>query len=99
PRNAVCFLCQQTAEKYLKALQQELGIAVPRTTQALRPGSRGTDAEARQTFYRVAGPLQQFVRRLLVSPRRCSPGGPARPRLCQEESQADCRNRPRQTRS
>ena len=27
----VCFHCQQAAEKYLKALLQELGIGVPRT--------------------------------------------------------------------
>jgi HEPN domain-containing protein len=27
----VCFHCQQAAEKYLKALLQELGVAVPRT--------------------------------------------------------------------
>jgi HEPN domain-containing protein len=27
----VCFHCQQTAEKYLKALAQEWGLAVPRT--------------------------------------------------------------------
>jgi HEPN domain-containing protein len=26
-----CFLCQQSAEKYLKALLEELGLAVPRT--------------------------------------------------------------------
>jgi HEPN domain-containing protein len=31
PRNAVCFHCQQAAEKYLKALLQEFGAAVPRT--------------------------------------------------------------------
>ncbi|HKB36610.1 MAG TPA: HEPN domain-containing protein [Gemmataceae bacterium] len=31
PRNAVCFHCQQAAEKYFKALLQELGAAVPRT--------------------------------------------------------------------
>jgi len=30
-RNAACFHCQQAAEKYLKALLQELGAAVPRT--------------------------------------------------------------------
>ncbi len=30
PRNAVCFHCQQAAEKYLKALLQEIGAAVPR---------------------------------------------------------------------
>ncbi len=30
-RDAACFHCQQSAEKYLKALQQELGLAVPRT--------------------------------------------------------------------
>jgi HEPN domain-containing protein len=30
-RNAACFHCQQAAEKYLKALLQELGLAVPRT--------------------------------------------------------------------
>jgi HEPN domain-containing protein len=27
----ICFHCQQSAEKYVKALVQELGIAVPRT--------------------------------------------------------------------
>jgi HEPN domain-containing protein len=27
----LCFHCQQAAEKYLKALLQEMGIAVPRT--------------------------------------------------------------------
>jgi HEPN domain-containing protein len=27
----ICFHCQQSAEKYLKALIQELGIPVPRT--------------------------------------------------------------------
>ena len=26
-----CFLCQQSAEKYLKALLEELGLAIPRT--------------------------------------------------------------------
>ena len=31
PRNAACFHCQQAAEKYLKALLQELGLGVPRT--------------------------------------------------------------------
>lgn len=30
PRNAACFHCQQTVEKYLKALLQEVGAAVPR---------------------------------------------------------------------
>ena len=30
-RNVVCFHCQQAAEKYLKALLQELGRVVPRT--------------------------------------------------------------------
>jgi HEPN domain-containing protein len=29
--DAVCFHCQQAAEKYLKALLVELGLAVPRT--------------------------------------------------------------------
>jgi HEPN domain-containing protein len=29
--DVVCFHCQQAAEKYLKALMVELGIAVPRT--------------------------------------------------------------------
>jgi HEPN domain-containing protein len=27
----VCFCCQQTAEKYFKALMEEQGLAVPRT--------------------------------------------------------------------
>jgi HEPN domain-containing protein len=27
----LCFLCQQATEKFLKALQEELGIAIPRT--------------------------------------------------------------------
>src|SRR5438094_5061526 len=30
-RDQVCFHCQQCAEKYLKGLMQELGLAVPRT--------------------------------------------------------------------
>ena len=30
-RDAACFHCQQSAEKYLEALQQEVGLAVPRT--------------------------------------------------------------------
>jgi len=30
-RNVACFHCQQAAEKYLKALLQELGVAVPKT--------------------------------------------------------------------
>jgi HEPN domain-containing protein len=30
-RDAVCFHCQQSAEKYLKALLQERGAIVPRT--------------------------------------------------------------------
>src|SRR5712691_11026939 len=29
--DAVCFSCQQCAEKYLKALLQELGLGIPRT--------------------------------------------------------------------
>ena len=29
-RNQACFHCQQSAEKYLKALLQELGAVVPR---------------------------------------------------------------------
>lgn len=31
PRNAACFHCQQTVEKYLKALLQEVGAAELRT--------------------------------------------------------------------
>ena len=30
-RDLVCFHCQQSAEKYLKSLLQELGAPVPRT--------------------------------------------------------------------
>ncbi len=30
-RDAACFHCQQAAEKYLKALLQESGLAVPKT--------------------------------------------------------------------
>ncbi|MBI1832597.1 MAG: HEPN domain-containing protein [Planctomycetes bacterium] len=29
--DAVCFHCQQCAEKYLKALMEELGLSVPKT--------------------------------------------------------------------
>lgn len=29
--DAVCFHCQQAAEKYLKALLQELGLVIPKT--------------------------------------------------------------------
>jgi HEPN domain-containing protein len=29
--DSICFHCQQTAEKYFKALLQELGLVVPRT--------------------------------------------------------------------
>jgi HEPN domain-containing protein len=31
PRDIVCFHCQQAAEKYLKALLQELGLSIPYT--------------------------------------------------------------------
>jgi HEPN domain-containing protein len=31
PRDIVCFHCQQAAEKYLKALLQELGLSIPHT--------------------------------------------------------------------
>ena len=34
-RDAACFHCQQAAEKYLKALLHELGLAVPRTHNLL----------------------------------------------------------------
>ena len=27
----ICFHCQQSSEKYLKAIQEELGLAIPRT--------------------------------------------------------------------
>ena len=30
-RDQSCFCCQQSAEKYLKALMEELGVAIPRT--------------------------------------------------------------------
>src|SRR3989442_15302 len=30
-RDLVCFHCQQTAEKYLKALLEELGVTIPKT--------------------------------------------------------------------
>ena len=30
PRDLICFHCQQSAEKYLKGLLQELGLSVPR---------------------------------------------------------------------
>jgi HEPN domain-containing protein len=30
-RDLVCFHCQQAAEKYLKALLQDLGVAIPKT--------------------------------------------------------------------
>jgi HEPN domain-containing protein len=33
--DAVCFHCQQSAEKYLKALLQESGLRVPRTHELL----------------------------------------------------------------
>jgi HEPN domain-containing protein len=34
--DAVCFHCQQCAEKYLKALLEELGLAVPKTHDLMR---------------------------------------------------------------
>ncbi len=34
-RDETCFHCQQAAEKYLKALLQELGVIVPRTHNLL----------------------------------------------------------------
>jgi HEPN domain-containing protein len=34
-RDAACFHCQQSAEKYLKALLQELGLVVPKTHNLL----------------------------------------------------------------
>src|SRR5258708_3771414 len=34
-RDQVCFHCQQSAEKYLKALLEERGLTIPRTHQLL----------------------------------------------------------------
>jgi HEPN domain-containing protein len=31
PNDGICFHCQQSAEKYLKALMQELDLTIPRT--------------------------------------------------------------------
>jgi HEPN domain-containing protein len=31
PRDVACFLCQQCAEKYLKAILEELGLSIPKT--------------------------------------------------------------------
>ncbi len=62
PRDAVCFHCQQAAEKYLKALLQEGGLMVPRTHQLddllalLLPGN-ATLAR----LQRKAGALTQFA--------------------------------------
>jgi HEPN domain-containing protein len=35
PKDAICFHCQQVAEKYLKALLQELGLPIERTHDLL----------------------------------------------------------------
>jgi HEPN domain-containing protein len=70
PRNAVCFHCQQAAEKYLKALLQESGAAVPRTHEledvldlllpfdsTLAPLRRGLHSLSRYAVeYRYPGP-------------------------------------------
>jgi HEPN domain-containing protein len=62
PRDVVCFLCQQAAEKYLKALLQESGHVVPRThdlmivLNLLVPGA-ATLARLR----RNAGSLTQYA--------------------------------------
>jgi len=69
-RDAACFHCQQAAEKYLKALLQELGAAVPRTHDledlldlllphdaTLKPLRRGLGSLTRYAVeYRYPGP-------------------------------------------
>lgn len=70
PRNTVCFHCQQAAEKYVKALLQELGEPVPRTHDledlldlllphdaTLKPLRRGLGSLTRYAVeYRYPGP-------------------------------------------
>jgi HEPN domain-containing protein len=67
--DTVCFLCQQAAEKYLKAFLQELGLPVPRTHDlgellllliphepAMRPLRRGVKGLTRYAVeYRYPG--------------------------------------------
>ena len=69
-KDLVCFHCQQAVEKYLKALLQELGLAVPRTHNlndllnlltphdaTLKPLSRGLKGLTRCAVdYRYPGP-------------------------------------------
>ena len=56
-RDGVCFHCQQCAEKYLKALLEELGQPVPRTHDldhlltALRPHHSGLVAVRRGLIF------------------------------------------------
>jgi HEPN domain-containing protein len=62
----VCFHCQQSAEKYLKALLQELGLPVPRTHNLL---ALRTLLLAHHGFVRPWRRGLEFLSRFAVGPR------------------------------
>src|ERR1700680_2989623 len=58
PRDIVCFHCQQAAEKYLKALLQEGGLAVPKTHDLVNVLNLLCPAAAKGPFVdAICGPL------------------------------------------
>jgi HEPN domain-containing protein len=61
-----CFHCQQSAEKYLKALLQELGLPVPRTHNLL---ALRTMLLPRHGFVRSMRRGLEFLTRFAVGPR------------------------------
>jgi len=62
----VCFHCQQSAEKYLKALLQELGLPVPRTHNLL---ALRTLLLPHHGFVRSLRRGLEFLSRFAVGPR------------------------------
>src|SRR6266849_5893451 len=84
-RDPLCFHCQQTVEKYLKALLQELGQVVPRTHDLanllnrllkLDKTLRGLQRGLKQlTRYAVEYPLSWNSRHVTTSPLGTSTGG------------------------
>ena len=60
--DAICFHCQQTAEKFLKALMQELGLAIPHIHDILELVNRLVAHENKvKPLRRGAGSLSDYA--------------------------------------